>query len=238
MDVKEEDILGDHIAEPWYYAAKGRALRRFLQGAHPSAILDVGAGSGVFSKLLLADGAREAVCVDPEYRHEQTLRVDGKPMSFRRAIESSTADLVLMMDVCEHVDDDVGLIAHYARLVAPGTRFLITVPAFQFLFSGHDLFLEHKRRYTLASLEACVAASGLEVRRSAYYFAAVFPLAAAQRLAERALVRRGALAPKSSLRRHHPLVNGVLKAACAAELPWFAHNRLFGLSVFCLARKP
>ena len=75
--------------------------------------------------------------------------------------------------------------------------------------------------------------AGLQVVRGAYYFGFVFPLAAAVRLAT-----RGATEPRSSLKRHGALTNGILTAACAAELPLFPINRLAGLSAFVLARKP
>ena len=54
-----------------------------------------------------------------------------------------------MMDVLEHVSDDVGLVREYAKRAKPGTRFVVSVPAFMWLWSGHDVFLEHHRRYTL-----------------------------------------------------------------------------------------
>jgi hypothetical protein len=71
------------------------------------------------------------------------------------------------------------------------------------------------------------------VVRGAYYFGFVFPLAAAIRLAT-----RGGPEPRSSLKKHGALINGLLTAACAAELPLFPANRLAGLSAFVLARKP
>lgn len=237
MDIKEEDILGPHITDHWYYISKGLALQRFLKRVPRQSILDVGAGSGVFSKVLLENGSNQAVCVDPAYETEHQSSHGGKPIQFVRSVEYSVADLVLMMDVCEHVDDDVGLIASYAKLVNPGAHFLITVPAFQFLFSGHDQFLEHKRRYTISSLEECVTAAGLQIICGSYYFAAIFPLAATQRLIERQMVGAGSLPAKSSLKIHNPLVNFTLKQACALELPVFHWNRLFGLTAFCLAKK-
>lgn len=200
MDIKEEDILGPHINKHWYYISKGRAMRRFLNGVPRQSLLDVGAGSGVFSKILHEHGSNQAVCVDPAYEAEHQSTHDGKPIQFVWSVENSAADLVLMMDVCEHVDDDVGLIAGYAKLVNPGAHFLITVPAFQFLFSGHDQFLEHKRRYTISSLEKCVTAAGLQIICGSYYFAAIFPLAATQRLIERQLVGASSLQPKAALR--------------------------------------
>lgn len=64
MDIKEEDILGPEIARHWYYVSKGRALQYFLRHVRKASLLDVGAGSGVFSRQLLDAGVCEqATCV-------------------------------------------------------------------------------------------------------------------------------------------------------------------------------
>jgi 2-polyprenyl-3-methyl-5-hydroxy-6-metoxy-1,4-benzoquinol methylase len=152
---------------------------------------------------------------------------------YRRDCDATDCDLVLMMDVLEHVENDAGLVRHYATKVPSGAHFLVTVPAFRFLWSGHDVFLEHKRRYTLAEIEQTMRTAGLDVVRGAYYFGTVFPLAAAVRLAA-----RNDPSPRSSLKKHGALTNRLLAAACAAELPLFPRNRLAGLSAFVLAKKP
>lgn len=234
MDLKEEDILGADIGRHWYYRAKAAALRRAVAGLAPRHILDVGAGSGFFSRhLLSATGAQSALCVDIGYASERDERAAGKPVLYRRDTGPTDCDLALMMDVLEHVDDDRGLVRHYAAKVPAGAHFLVTVPAFRFLWSGHDVFLEHKRRYRLAEIEAVMRDAGLGVVRGAYYFGLVFPLAAAVRLATRRTTE-----PRSSLKNHDPLTNGILSAVCAAELALFPINRLAGLSAFVLARKP
>ncbi|MEK7687554.1 MAG: class I SAM-dependent methyltransferase [Pseudomonadota bacterium] len=234
MDLKEEDILGADIGRHWYYRSKAAALRRFVAGLRPRRLLDVGAGSGFFSRHLLAEtSAESALCVDTGYARDRDDSVAGKPVCFRRDTGPTDCDLVLMMDVLEHVDDDRGLVRHYASKVPSGAHFLVTVPAFAFLWSGHDVFLEHVRRYRLPEIEAALSGSGLEVVRGAYYFGFVFPLAAAVRLAS-----RGESKPRSSLKRHGAFTNGILTAICTAELPLFPYNRLAGLTAFVLARKP
>jgi 2-polyprenyl-3-methyl-5-hydroxy-6-metoxy-1,4-benzoquinol methylase len=233
MDLKEEDILGGDIGRHWYYRAKAAALRRMVEELAPRRVLDVGAGSGFFSRHLLTSGAQSALCVDIGYDRDRDETLDGKPVLYRRDCSATDCDLVLMMDVLEHVDDDAGLVRHYAAKVPSGAHFLVTVPAFRFLWSGHDVFLEHKRRYTLAEIERTMRDAGLAVVKGAYYFGLIFPLAAAVRLAT-----RGDTEPRSSLRKHGALSNGLLGAICAAELPLFALNRLAGLSAFVLAKKP
>lgn len=234
MDLKEEDILGADIGRHWYYRSKAAAMRRAVAALSPRRLLDVGAGSGFFSRHLLATtGAETALCVDIGYASDRDDMAAGKPVRYRRDIGTTDCDLVLMMDVLEHVDDDSSLVRHYAAKVPSGAHFLVTVPAFGFLWSGHDVFLEHKRRYRLAGIEAVMRGAGLEVARGSYYFGFVFPLAAAVRLAD-----RNTTEPRSSLRRHGAVANGLLTAVCAAELPLFPVNRLAGLSAFVLARKP
>ena len=71
MDIKEIDILGESIGEHWYYKQKAKALAKFIGGISPSIVLDVGAGSGFFSKnLLITTSAKEAWCVDTSYAKE------------------------------------------------------------------------------------------------------------------------------------------------------------------------
>ena len=81
MDLKEEDILGADIGRHWYYRSKAAALRRMVGGLGPQRLLDVGAGSGFFSRHLLAEsGAQSALCVDIGYerdRDEQRRRQAG-----------------------------------------------------------------------------------------------------------------------------------------------------------------
>ncbi len=234
MDLKEEDILGGDIGRHWYYQSKAAALRRMVGPLAPQRLLDVGAGSGFFSRHLLTEGgAQSALCVDVGYERTWDETVGGKPVLYRRDCDATDCDLVLMMDVLEHVENDAGLVSHYATKVPSGAHFLVTVPAFRFLWSGHDVFLEHKRRYTLAEIEQTMRAAGLDVVRGAYYFGAVFPLAVAVRLAT-----RKDPTPRSTLKKHGALTNGLLAAACAAELPLFPLNRLAGLSAFVLAKKP
>ena len=234
MDLKEEDILGADIGRHWYYRSKAAALRRAVSGISPRHLLDIGAGSGFFSRHLLEHTeATSALCVDIGYPSDRDDAVAGKPVRFRRDTGPTDCDLVLMMDVLEHVDDDRSLVRHYADKVPPGAHFLATVPAFAFLWSGHDVFLEHKRRYRLPEIEGAMRGAGLEIVRGSYYFGAIFPLAAAVRLAD-----RNTTEPRSNLGKHSALVNGLLAAACTVELPLFPFNRLAGLSAFVLAKKP
>jgi SAM-dependent methyltransferase len=239
MDVKEQDILGDRIDEHWYYVAKSRALLQFLDECKAREVLDVGAGSGFFSKSLLCAGfCQRATCVDTAYTIDRTELHCGKEIVFLRHTDVVTQDLILMMDVIEHVDDDVAFIRAYTDRMPRHAWVLVTVPAFQFLWSGHDVFLEHRRRYTLASLHRTIDGAGLEAIRSRYFFSALLPAVGAIRLWGRLRLASSGFAPRSDLRLHGRWTNGLLTAVHELERrTLFRFNRLAGLTVFCLAKR-
>ena len=237
MDLKETNILGDAIGDHWYYQSKSKAMTQLTTNLEISKVLDVGAGSGYFSRCLLEQtSATEAVCIDPNYETDSDDLVDNKALFFRRSIDKSDADLVLFMDVLEHVDDDVGLLKEYIKKVKSGTYFLVTVPAFQSLWSSHDVFLEHRRRYRLAEIENTARASGLEILHGNYYFGLLFPIVMIMRKLEK-LNSKKEEDMKSQLRLHNPFVNSALSKICDAELNFFKYNRFAGLSAFLLAKK-
>jgi SAM-dependent methyltransferase len=240
MDLKEAFILGENAGRHWYYASKGRALLQLLKGLSVETVLDIGAGSGVFSRQLLDAGVcRRAVCVDPAYRAEGTERHNDREIRFAHSPDQGPADIILMMDVLEHVDDDVALLRRSTARLRPHDQVVITVPAFQFLWSGHDEFLEHRRRYTRRQVEAVVRAAGLEPVKSGYFFGLLFPLAAVQRLFDRWRRRSGGGPAKSALSVQGNTVNTILIAVHDLERKVvFPFNRLAGLTVFCLARRP
>jgi hypothetical protein len=239
MDLKEEKAIGGDPQNHWYYIAKARAIKSLIGPAPVHALLDVGAGSGVFSRMLVEEGvAKSAICVDPNYADEWIGARRTDRLAFKRSIETVEAPLVLMIDVIEHVDDDVALIADYAERAKEGTRFLVSVPAFNFLWSSHDDFLEHRRRYTLGTLTAAVERAGLEVVTTRYFFGMLFPAVAALRMADRAM-KGDKEATQSALKAAPDWLNKTLVAIHDVErFTLFPVNRLAGVTAFCLARKP
>ncbi len=236
MDLKEMEILGDRADAHWYYRAKSAAMLRMLHGEQVGEVLDVGAGSGFFSRVLLdRTAAPAAVCVDPNYAADTSEDHNGKPIRFVRAVDAFGGNVVLMMDVLEHVPDDTALLRDYAARVRPGTRFLITVPAHRWMWSGHDVFLEHYRRYTLRDVEQLILRAGLTRVATSYYFGLTLPLAAGVRLGRR-LNPLHVETPGSDMRPHGALVNQVLLRLSQLELGLLGRNRVAGLSVIAVAR--
>lgn len=239
MDVKEEEILGNKVAEHWYYRAKGDATLKLLSDVPVNCIADVGAGSGYFSKLLLERGiGQEAICIDPAYECETEQTVNGRNLRFTPEPEISAADLVLMMDVLEHVDDDAALLKQYSHLLSKNGHLLVTVPAFNWLWSGHDEFLEHRRRYTRSNLSKILEKSGFDVLTSKYYYLSLLPIIVPIRVMDRLRLKLRSKPPKSSLKQHAKWINSLLTSVMVIERRLlFPFNNLAGLTVFCLAKK-
>src|SRR6478736_4095796 len=129
MDIKEQDILGESLDAHWYYAAKSRALLQLLDGKKVPEVLDVGAGSGFFSRKLLDSGlCNAATCVDTGYPADRHELHGSRKISFVRGIDTVSQRLVLMMDVIEHVDDDVGFMRSYTDRMPIGADLVVSVP--------------------------------------------------------------------------------------------------------------
>ena len=238
MDLKEADILGDSIERHWYYRSKADILNRLLDSIEPSVVLDVGSGSGFFAKnALLRDKVTEAWCIDISYKKDVNELELGKSIKYRKTLrEDVSPDVVLFMDVLEHVEDDIGLLKEYVDKAPYGTFFIISVPAFMFLWSDHDVFLGHKRRYDLPKIEHVVKESGLSIQFGFYYYSIVFPLAAVVRIFSK-VFKSKQKEKESGLSRHNFVTNTLLHALCKIETSFFRKNRMFGLTAFCVARK-
>ena len=141
-------------------------------------ILDVGCGDGFVSMGLFANLRKKQVAaVDLHLSDEliSTLNSENTGITFQREMPAKREfDLILLLDVIEHVQDDTlflgNLVNHYLRKKG---CVMITVPAFQFIYSGHDAFLGHYRRYSLKDLTQLTTACGLEVRWSGYLFSSL-----------------------------------------------------------------
>ena len=214
-------------------------MRKFLGDVKVSEVLDIGAGSGIFSYQLLDYRICEsAVCVDPNYQEEKLEIYNGAPIYFIKTIDKIPQKLILMMDVLEHVEDDVTFLKKYVNRIDINSYVLITVPAFQFLWSGHDVFLGHYRRYTNNMIESVVKKAGLTPLKSRYFFGALFLAISVIRFCKKALFNRGLLKAQSELKPYPNWLNSALITLHDIERNTvFNYNKMFGLSIFCLCQK-
>ncbi|HSD21859.1 MAG TPA: methyltransferase domain-containing protein [Anaeromyxobacter sp.] len=235
---------------PWEEARVAfflRVLREADLLAPGLAVLDVGAGDGFISRRLanaLPADAR-VTCWDANYTDAHLASeafAPGERLRFTRAVPEGTFGLALLLDVLEHVEDDLGFLREVVvPRLAPGAHALVSVPAWPALFSSHDVKLRHHRRYTTGAMRAVVEGAGLEVVRAGGLFHALLLPRAAQVVLERA--RRRPSAPKDLGEWNAPApVSALVKGALALDAGLsLALSRLGvalpGLSAWVLCRK-
>jgi hypothetical protein len=139
-------------------------------------LADIGAGSALFSKELIKRKLVDSViAVDTGY-HKEYFDEENQ-ICYTRKGRYENSNYFLLTDVLEHIKDDYTFLSAIVNESPKGSTFVITVPAMQSLWSGHDVFLKHFRRYTRSELVDLVEKSGLEVKSARYTYTTVFPLA-------------------------------------------------------------
>lgn len=174
MDLSETSGL--QPSEHWYFLHKLEWLKQSINkyASNPSASIDIGAGIGFFSKeLKIIHPNLVAYCVDTNYLDSDLGEIDGVFFVEKYSADNSP-DVLLMMDVLEHVESDAQLIQKYIPLASKDATWFITVPAFQSLWSGHDVELGHFRRYRRKQLLTILEKLGFEIIDTRYLFTPIF----------------------------------------------------------------
>jgi hypothetical protein len=159
-----------------------RLLRDHVRGCALS-VLDVGAGDGYLARRLLAGWPSVArlTCYDPGYDERWVAGQSGGRLAFTAVKPVGRFNLVLLLDVIEHAADDCAILAEATSLLEPGGALLLSVPAYQLLFSKHDKLLGHVRRYAPARLRGLVGELGLVLEAQGELFGSlVLPRALAK----------------------------------------------------------
>jgi SAM-dependent methyltransferase len=225
----------------WWHRARRNIVCRILQRYAPphARILDVGCGTGATSAALRRFGSVTGVdmgLVALRHAHAHGLPV-ARGSAENLPVGDARLDVVVALDVLEHLDDDRCALAEMLRVLRPGGVLLATVPAYPFLWSSHDEALGHRRRYRRAELRERIAAAGFDIALCSYVMSSILPVAIAVRLAER-LRRRPGPAQSGYLTLPRPL-NAVLSqvAGLGGSLVRFV-SLPFGLSIVAAARRP
>ena len=224
----------------WWFVARRRILWSLISALElrPDAdILEIGCGTGGNLEMLSSFGVVRAMEMDDKARRiadkkgKLTSPVASGSCPHNVPFKTHRFDLVCMFDVLEHVEEDTDTLSVAKDRLRAGGRLLITVPAYNWMWSTHDEFLHHKRRYAAKELRQKLVDRGLTVERISYFNTFLFPLAVVSRFTASSR-RPGAEVPKKPL-------NHVLCAIFSFERSILKRGDLpFGLSLFAMARMP
>jgi SAM-dependent methyltransferase len=185
--------LQTHQAEDrhWWYRGRRIVLERVIAQLRLPArtrILDAGCGSGRNMVDLARHGTVTGIELSPPSVALARERNSGEVIEgsvLEMPFAADSFDLAASLDVIEHLEDDLAALRELRRVVAPGGALLVTVPAYQWLWSGHDEINHHHRRYTRSSLLQVAREAGWEPARTTYFNSLLLPAAIALRLLDR-----------------------------------------------------
>ena len=193
MDRRVYDRMAEHDTSHWWYRARRDVLsdyiRRYARLPNDARILEIGCGTGHNLPMLATFGTVDAIEIDPAARKIASERlgkpVGDAPLPALPGVARGAYDMVAVLDVVEHIADDVAGLRAMAECLKPGGVILIAVPAHPWLWSAHDVVNHHHRRYTKQALAKAIGDAGLRHRKMRWMNALLFPLAAAARVAGR-----------------------------------------------------
>ncbi len=198
-----ERIIYDRMeqldSQHWWYRARRRVLAALIArriSLPPFAdILEIGCGTGHNLAMLAAFGHVDAIEVDGAARGVAAARlgrdVGSSPLPDLAGVKDEAYDMIAILDVLEHIEDDRAALKSMARRLKPGGAILIAVPAHPWLWSAHDVANHHHRRYTRETLKAAVADAGLKITYLTAINSLLFPLAIVSRLFDKIRGKEG-----------------------------------------------
>ena len=239
MEREVYEAMAEHDERHWWYRARRRVVAELIRRKVPlpkdAKLLEIGCGTGHNLPMLGEFGQVEALEVDPIARGMAEKRLGrtvlSSPLPALEGVPDDTYDMVAALDVVEHIPDDKAALEGISRVLKPGGKLLMTVPAHQWMWSAHDVVNHHQRRYSKRDFKRLVNESPLKLESIGYLNSLLFPLAMAQRLASKLTGNEDAnLAPPAEP------INQVLERVFALERRVIGRIPLPpGLSLFAVA---
>lgn len=242
MERKVYDQMAQLDSRHWWFTARRRILdgviERVVKPPKDARILELGAGTGHNLAMLSRFGAVEASELDPIARELASDRL-GRPvieaaLPDLSMFQPDSYDLVALLDVLEHVQDDRGSLAAIHQLLKPGGALLLTVPINPWMWSAHDVAHHHHRRYRKHEIRRLAEDAGYEIDLLSPFNSLLFPPIAAVRLA-------GRLTGKDDSDDAMPSgpVNAVLDTVFGLERELIGRVPMpFGVSLVAVLRRP
>jgi SAM-dependent methyltransferase len=185
--------MADLDERHWWYCARRKIIaeliRREAKLPRNAQILEIGCGTGHNLSMLSGFGHVDGLELDDEARALSEKRlgrtVMASPLPELAGVPDCHYDLIGAFDVIEHIDDDRAALASIATKLKPTGRFVMTVPAHQWMWTAHDVVNHHKRRYSRRSVKSLIEGSPMRLEKVGYFNSLLFPLAVAERAASR-----------------------------------------------------
>lgn len=243
MEPRAYQEMGQIQDRHWWFVARRRILEaviRSLDIPEPRSILEVGCGMGGNLPMLKGLGQVTGIEADDPARdwigrHLGITVHSGHLPDGLRLPADERFGLICLLDVLEHVEDDVGSLRTLSGLLEAKGKVLVTVPAYQWLWSAHDDSLHHVRRYTATRLRKTAERAGLRVARISYFNTLLFPLAALARAASKATGRQGLAGNDLPA----AWINDLFCRVFASEARVLKHASLpFGVSIMIVLERP
>lgn len=229
----------------WWFRVK-REIVTSLVTSHLSSpsgnkIIDFGCGCGIMLEALSPYGSITGTDFSPLALDYCKKRFSGelRRLDLSAPIEPwDSYDLGIALDILEHIEEDTSAVENCLRFLRPGGVYIVTVPAYPWLWSSHDENCMHKRRYTKKSLKTLLVQAGFEVEYLSYYNTLLFPPAAIIRLLSKLLPFDRASSVENEF--HDSWLNTILYRVFHMEKEWICrgHTFPFGLSLIAVALKP
>jgi SAM-dependent methyltransferase len=242
MDIATYALEAEAEATHWWFVGRRRLFAREIDKTglpRTSRVLDVGTSTGANLRLLrdlgfhAVDGldfSQEAI----RYCREKGLGIVRHGDVCGMPFADESFDLLLATDIIEHVDDDLKALREIARVLRPGGKALIVVPAFPILWGLQDRVAQHKRRYRMDELADRVARAGFAIEVSYYFnFLLFVPIWLGRRLVD---IIRPRIQNESQI--NSPLLNRMLSAIFTVDIAVAPVLRPpFGVSILIVAEK-
>jgi SAM-dependent methyltransferase len=257
MDQVEVQAMLNQEDRHWWYRGRRRIVCEELAQLPTGPtmrVLDAGCGSGRLLDELRDYGHVTGLDLNPD--SVEIARSRGHEDVVQGPVEQlpwpdETFDLVISLDMVEHTPDDRVALRELRRVTKPGGLFLMTVPALRALWSSHDVFNNHFRRYDRRMMRALAADTGWSIERMTYFNSLLLPPAAAVRLLQRVRHRdiidgNGDISNESQHGRHGsdveltpPWMSPLLELPMKLEARWLHHRRTLpaGLSLLAVLRR-
>jgi SAM-dependent methyltransferase len=239
----EYEIMHALELRHWWFRGRRRLLVNLLRGvagpnSRPLSILDYGCGTGgntsayrSFGTVVGIEPDSTAVRLANRRGGGRYCRTSGTELPFR----DGSFDVVMASDVLEHIERDGKAVSEIARVLRPSGSVILSVPAHGWLFSPHDMALQHFRRYSKRALRDLLERNRLRVSGLSYWNAALFPIVCMQRLIGK---RRLTGQPRSDTVLPPWLLNQALTGLLAVESALAARIALpWGVSLVAVAER-